>query len=70
MSATTQLQTKRYAVTLDMYIYAASDKEANESIKAICGTLDQQLDNQPRAKRLIEIPFGGLEAREVKIDKQ
>ena len=68
MSATTKIETKRYAVTIDMYIYAASDKEANEGVKNICGMLNDELDNQTRAKRMIEIPFGSLMPREVKLN--
>lgn len=63
----TTIETKRYAVTIDMYIYAANDAEAREGVKSICGTIDGQLDNSPRAKRIIEIPFGSLNAREVKL---
>lgn len=68
MSATTKLETKRYAVTIDMYIYAASDKEANQGVKSICEMLDGELDNAPRPKKMIEIPFGSLDARQVKLN--
>ena len=64
----TKIETKRYAVTIDMYVYAANDAEAREGVKAICGTIDMELDNNPRAKKIVEIPFGSLEAREVKLN--
>ena len=61
-------ETKRYAVTMDMYIYATSDKEALKGIESITGMINKELDNSPRAKKLVEIPFGSLDAREVELN--
>jgi len=59
------METKRYAVELDMYIYAANDKEAKQFLNGIVSFLNRELDNHTRAKKMVEIPFGSLRSREI-----
>lgn len=58
---------KRYVLTMDMYLYAGSDKSAIKQAKKLVKELDKKGDNLPAILSLDESPFGSLEIREVEI---
>ena len=60
-------KTTRYALDIDMYVYAKNDKEAKDFAEKLTSFLRKELDNGARAKKLVEIPFGTLDARTVKL---
>lgn len=57
---------KRYAVTLDAYLFARNDKEAKVKAAKIAEFLRTMDDNnQAQTIRLDETPFGSLNSRPV-----
>lgn len=61
------MEAKRYAVDMNMYVYAANDKEAKAFLNSIISDLNQRFDNDARAKKMVEIPFGSFNPRPVKL---
>lgn len=60
---------KRYALDLDMYVYAANDIDAMEIAKTIEGFLkDSIADCFARAIELTEVPFGAKSFNPRKIE--
>lgn len=56
---------KRYALTLDVYVYAESDKDAIEKAKAALKLLDDNDYGLPVILNLVEMPFGSLQVRPI-----
>lgn len=61
------MEAKRYGANIDMYIYANNDKEAKAFLTSIISDMNQKFDNDARAKKLVEIPFGSFNPRPVKL---
>lgn len=57
---------KRYTATIDFYILAKSDQEAEFIVQAFCQSLRKEKDNQANLLELHETPFGTLAARKIK----
>lgn len=51
---------KRYAITVDLYIYAESDAKALNAARHFCESQRKQNDNQCHLQSLSEIPFGKI----------
>lgn len=58
---------KRYALDLDMYVYAKDDEEAKQFSENIAQMLRNELDNQAKVKALHETPFASTTSRKIEI---
>ena len=56
---------KRYAVTIDLYVYAESDEDAIKQSEEITKILDLD-DNKASVQSIHEQSFGQLTSRKVK----
>lgn len=56
---------KRYAVTIDLYVYAKSDEDAIKQSEQIAKHLDLD-DNKASVQSIHEQSFGQLTSRKVK----
>ena len=57
---------KRYAVTIDLYVYAESDDKAIEQADDIAKYMDLDNDNKASVVSIHEQQFGKLTNRKVK----
>lgn len=51
---------KRYAITVDMYLYAESDDKALNAARSFCQDQRKQNDNHCHLQSLASAPFGKL----------
>lgn len=49
---------KRYAVTLEFYVYAKDDTEVKKIAKDLAEKMDQKYDNQASIENITEVPWG------------
>lgn len=57
----------RYAVTIDLYLWANSDEEAREQAKKLCRKLNRAEDCDAAPISLHTAPFGSMKNEEVKL---
>jgi hypothetical protein len=57
---------KRYAVTIDLYVYAESDEDAIKQSEQIAKQMDLDNDNKATVQSIHEQSFGKLTSRKVK----
>ena len=57
---------KRYTVTIDLYVYAESDKDAVKQAETIAKQMDIDNDNKASVQSIYEQSFGQLTSRQVK----
>jgi hypothetical protein len=57
---------KRYAVTIDLYVYADSDQDAIKQADDIAKQMDLDNDNKASVQSIHEQSFGQLTSRKVK----
>jgi hypothetical protein len=57
---------KRYAVTIDLYVYANSDEQAIKQSDDIAKQMDLDNDNKASVQSIHEQSFGQLTSRKVK----
>lgn len=58
---------KRYAVTMDFYLWGKNDEDVIKRAKMIEHDIDQKYDNRIKIINIHEIPFATAHSREVKI---
>lgn len=51
---------KRYVASIEVYVYGASKKEAEEEAEDICDLIGKKYDNDPRVKEVVERNFGKI----------
>ena len=56
---------RRYTVTLDLYLYADNDKEAIKQANELAKKLSEKEDNGASVLALYETPFASLVARPI-----
>lgn len=56
---------KRYAVTLDLVIWARDEKHAISKAKMIANRQDQEYDNRCDVVEITEIPFASIHSKQV-----
>lgn len=61
------MKDKRYTVTVQMYVWAANDKEAIQEAKSIVEDEIRENDNNCRLISVTENEFGSMPEREVKL---
>jgi hypothetical protein len=57
---------KRYAVTIDLYVYAEYDEDAIKQADDIAKQMDLDNDNKATVQSIHEQSFGQLTSRKVK----
>ena len=57
---------KRYATTIDLYVYAESDEDAIKQSEQIAKQMDLDNDNKASVQSIHEQSFGQLTSRKVK----
>jgi hypothetical protein len=57
---------KRYSVTIDLYVYAASDEDAIKQADDVAKQMDLDNDNKASVQSIHEQSFGQLTSRKVK----
>lgn len=58
---------KRYAVTMDFYLWGKNDEDVIKRAQMIEHDIDQKYDNRIKIINIHEIPFASAHSREVKI---
>lgn len=62
----TTVENKRYAVDMDMYIYALDDEAAKQQAEMIAKNLNDEFDGyQAKIKGISAIPFGSIKPRKI-----
>ena len=64
-SFTESNEEKRYAVTIDFYVFAKNDKDVIKKSEMICDLLDKKYDNHANIVEINEQPFGSLKNRKI-----
>lgn len=58
---------KRYAVQISAYIYANNDEQAKVIASKYCNAINKLDDVDATADVLVEIPFGSMSPRHIKL---
>lgn len=61
---------KRYALTLDMYIYADNDKDAEQKALNMARNERKEYDNQCKIISLNEMPFASFQMRPIELTEK
>lgn len=58
---------KRYAVQISAYVYADNDEQAKVIASKYCDVINQLNDAKATADVLVEIPFGSMSPRHIRL---